>query len=71
MTKVNFVVCAVMPRRANWISNCANQSSGAPGENAGSLRETSETAEGADGGDDWVGGDDVPEGGGRVEASEL
>ena len=60
-----------MPRRANWTSTCANHSSGSPGQNGGSLRETAETAEGTDGADDGVGGDVVPDGGGRVEASEL
>ena len=70
-----------MPRRANWTSTCANHSSGSPGQNGGSLRETAEAAEGTDGAEDRVGGDVVPEDEatgeaapedeGRVEASEL
>ena len=60
-----------MPHRANWTSTSANHSSGSSGQNGGSLRETAETVEGTDGADDRVGGDVVPEGGGRVEASEL
>ena len=71
MTSENFVVCAVMPRRANWTSTCANHSSGSPGQNGGRFRETAEIAEGTDGADDRVGGDVVSEGGRRVEASEL
>ena len=71
MTSENFVVCAVMPRRANWTSTCANHSSGSPGQNGGSFRETAEIEEGTDGADDRVGGDVVSEGDGRVEASEL
>ena len=55
-----------MPRRANWTSTCANHSSGSPGQNGGSLRETAETAEGTDGADDRVGGGVVPEGGEEV-----
>ena len=68
MTQENFVVCAVMPRKANWTSTRANHSSRSPDQNGCSLRDT---AEGTDGADDRVGGDVVPEGGGRVEASEL
>ena len=60
-----------MPRKVNWTSTCATHSSGSPGQNGGSLRKTAETAKGTDGADDRVGGDVVPESGGRIEASEL
>ena len=38
-----FVVSSVMRRNLNWASACANQTSGSPGQNAGSLMATAET----------------------------